>query len=39
VLVCICYVDRSSSAEIRYAVRRLTKKRADAVVLAFWAKI
>jgi hypothetical protein len=36
VLVCICYIDRPSSAKIRYAVRRLTKKSADAVVvLAF----
>ena len=25
-LVCVCYVDRPSSAKIQYAVRRLAKK-------------
>jgi predicted PurR-regulated permease PerM len=35
-LVCVCYVDRSSSAKIQYAVRRLTKKSSIArILLAF----
>jgi predicted PurR-regulated permease PerM len=35
-LICICYVDRPSSAKIHYAVRRLSKKRGDvAIILAF----
>jgi hypothetical protein len=35
-LVCICYVDRPSSAKVQYAVRRLLKKSAgSAVILAF----
>jgi len=32
-LVCICYVDRPSSAKIHYAVRRLAKKAAGAPVM------
>ena len=32
-LVCICYVDRPSSAKIHYAVRRLAKKAAGATVM------
>jgi hypothetical protein len=35
-LVCVCYVDRPSSAKIQYAVRRLTKKSSSAgILLAF----
>lgn len=35
-LICICYVDRPSSAKVRYAVRRLAQKRGGAaIVLAF----
>ena len=35
-LVCVCYVDRPSSAKIQYAVRRLTKKSGGAgILLAF----
>jgi predicted PurR-regulated permease PerM len=35
-LICVCYVDRSSSAKIQYAVRRLTKKSSSArMLLAF----
>jgi predicted PurR-regulated permease PerM len=35
-LVCICYVDRPSSAKIQYAVRRLSKKNSSAgILLAF----
>jgi predicted PurR-regulated permease PerM len=35
-LVCLCYVDRPSSAKVRYAVRRLTKKSSRAgILLAF----
>lgn len=32
-LVCICYVDRPSSAKVHYAVRRLAKKAAGAPVM------
>ena len=32
-LICICYVDRPSSAKIHYAVRRLAKKAAGAPVM------
>jgi predicted PurR-regulated permease PerM len=35
-LVCVCYVDRPSSAKIQYAVRRLAKKSSSAgILLAF----
>jgi len=35
-LVCVCYVDRSSSGKIQYAVRRLTKTSSSArILLAF----
>jgi hypothetical protein len=35
-LVCVCYVDRPSSAKIQYAVRRLTKKsNSGGIALAF----
>ena len=34
-LICVCYVDRSSSAKIQYAVRRLTKKSSAGILLAF----
>src|SRR5271156_3122031 len=35
-LVCVCYVDRPSSAKIQYAVRRLAKKSSNVgIVLAF----
>jgi predicted PurR-regulated permease PerM len=35
-LVCVCYVDRPSSAKIQYAVRRFTKKSSSAgILLAF----
>src|ERR1700743_3647360 len=35
-LVCVCYVDRPSSAKIQYAVRRLAKKsNRGAIALAF----
>jgi hypothetical protein len=34
--ICVCYVDRPSSAKIEYAVRRLTKKSSSAgILLAF----
>ena len=32
-LVCVCYVDRPSSAKIQYAVRRLSKKNSSARLL------
>jgi hypothetical protein len=32
-LVCICYVERPSSAKIRYAVRRLSKKNPDGRII------
>jgi predicted PurR-regulated permease PerM len=32
-LICVCYVDRPSSAKIQYAVRRLTKKSGSATIL------
>jgi predicted PurR-regulated permease PerM len=35
-IICVCYVDRPSSAKIQYAVRRLTKKGSSAgILLAF----
>jgi predicted PurR-regulated permease PerM len=35
-LVCVCYIDRPSSAKTQYAVRRLTKKSSSAgILLAF----
>jgi predicted PurR-regulated permease PerM len=34
-LICVCYVDRPSSARIQYAVRRLTKKSSAGILLAF----
>jgi predicted PurR-regulated permease PerM len=35
-IVCVCYVDRPSSAKIQYAVRRLAKKNGNAgILLAF----
>jgi len=35
-IVCVCYVDRPSSAKIQYAVRRLAKKNSNAgILLAF----
>jgi hypothetical protein len=32
-LVCVCYVDRPSSAKIQYAVRRLSRKNSSARLL------
>jgi predicted PurR-regulated permease PerM len=37
-LICICYVERPSSAKIHYAVRRLGKKRSAAIIVAFLAE-
>lgn len=32
-LVCICYVERPSSARIHYAVRRIGRKRSEAAII------